>query len=604
MPSPTQWSELSQGLRAIAQGPVRLRNYLRQAGLELTLRRIRFGSKGLRTHRDYRGWLRRYDVAPKEELQRLKADARESECAVGFDIRVVGGSSDQRRLAATIASLRAQTYPRWTATLDDGSRELGEAAGTETAAPSATSVVLSGTVEAGDRLAPWALHLAAAEVMSDPAVDLIYADCDVVDERGRRSNPWFKPALNHELLLEQDFTAGLRFVRKSIVDDADDPLLPTGATSHDFLLRLMERPAVPRIRSIPHVLLHRDVRATGQATGHELRAHATVVLAHLNRVGTAASVEVRTAPIPHLSVRRKLPSSHPGVTAIIPTRDAPHLLQLCVEGLLTDTDYDDLRLVIADNGTTDPEALALLKRFGELDNVEVVAHPGPFNYSEINNHAVEHVETPLVLLLNNDIEVVHEDWLAQMAAIALVPSVGAVGAKLLYPDGKVQHGGVVLGVRPKPNIPGVAGHTHKHARGHEAGYFGRLLHTQEVSAVTGACLLTHTSIYRSLSGLDADNLAVAFNDVDYCLRVREAGYRVVWTPLAELYHHESVSRGYDESGEEARRFSREACWMRARWGDLLDHDPFYNPNLSLDRSDLTLAYPPRAPRPWLTRLCD
>lgn len=609
-PTPAGSPVLSQGLRAVAHGPVRLRNHLRQAGLVSTFRRIRFGAKGLRAHRDYPGWVRRYDVAPQQELERLYVDGRKASCPVTFAIRVVGAESDDGRLAATMSSLDAQTYPRWTATLHDGAAESSLLAVDQgrSAAPAAGDepVVFVATVEAGDRLAPWALHLAAAEVMADPEVELIYTDCDVVDGRGRRSAPWFKPAPNYELLLEQDFTAGLRFIRRSLLDgeNAGSPLLPASAAAHDFVLRLIERPAPHRIRSIPHVLLHRsadatDLRTPDQQTLHE---HAGVVLGHLRRVGTAATVQALATPTPRLSVHRELPATAPGVTAVIPTRDAPDLLRLCVDGLLAHTDYDDLRLVIADNGTTDPEALALLERVGERDDVEVVAHPGPFNYSAINNHAAMHVETPLLLLLNNDIEVIHGDWLTQMVAIALDPSVGAVGAKLLYPDGKVQHGGVTLGVRPKPSVPGVAGHTHKHAERDDPGYFGRLLHTQEVSAVTGACLLTRTSTYRSLGGLDADNLAIAFNDVDYCLRLIEAGHRVVWTPLAELYHHESVSRGYDESGPEAERFDREAAWMRQRWGDVLDRDPFYNPNLSLDRPDLTLAYPPRAPRPWSTRL--
>jgi GT2 family glycosyltransferase len=290
-----------------------------------------------------------------------------------------------------------------------------------------------------------------------------------------------------------------------------------------------------------------------------------------------------------------LPDPAPGVTVIVPTRNRVGLLRDCLDGLLRRTDYPDLHVLVVDNDSSEAETLTFLEQAAEDPRVDVLRIPGPFNFSALNNAAVRAAETPLVLLLNNDVMVRESDWLREMVSHACRPGVGVVGAKLLYADERVQHAGVVLG------IGGVAGHSHKGADRALPGYSGRLVLAHRFSAVTGACLLTHRDLFLDLGGLDEIDLGVAFNDVDYCLRVRDAGRTVVFTPYAELFHLESASRGYEESPQQLARFHRESEVMRNRWPTWLRDDPAYNPNLSNVHEDFSLAAPPRVARPWVSR---
>jgi len=210
-----------------------------------------------------------------------------------------------------------------------------------------------------------------------------------------------------------------------------------------------------------------------------------------------------------------------------------------------------------------------------------------FNYSALNNTAVEVANGEIIALINNDTEVISPNWLTEMVSHAIRPGIGAVGAKLRYSDGSLQHGGVVLG------IGGVAGHAHKTLSEGESGYFSRATVVSNFSAVTAACLVLRKSIYQEVGGLNEEQLGVAFNDVDLCCRLLESGYRNVWTPHAELYHHESVTRGYEDTREKKERFSTEVEYMRARWKTIIDSDPAYSPNLTLQDEDFSYAWPPR-----------
>jgi GT2 family glycosyltransferase len=258
-----------------------------------------------------------------------------------------------------------------------------------------------------------------------------------------------------------------------------------------------------------------------------------------------------------------------------------------VESLLGSTDYPNVELVVVDNQSSEPRALAYLAELGSRERVRVLRYDAPFNYSAINNWAIGQCDGELVGLVNNDIEVISPGWLREMASQALRDEVGAVGAMLYYPNDTIQHAGVVLGVH------GVAGHIYA---GMPRGYHGhgaRAWVAQELSAVTGACLLVRRKVFEEVGGLD-ERLHVAFNDIDFCLRLREHGYRNVWTPFAELYHHESASRGSEDTDEKKARFAQEVQFMKDRWGEVLPHDPAYNPNLSLQSLNFELGFPPRA----------
>jgi GT2 family glycosyltransferase len=287
-----------------------------------------------------------------------------------------------------------------------------------------------------------------------------------------------------------------------------------------------------------------------------------------------------------------LPDPAPLVSVIVPTRDRAGLLGAVAEGVLRRTDYPAIEFLVVDNGSEEPETLALFDRLRADPRVRILAAPGPFNYAALNNQAAAEARGEVLLLLNNDIEVIEPGWLREMVSHAVRPEVGAVGAKLLYADGSLQHGGVVAGAA------GVAGHYLVGSLPGDGGYFGSLALVREVSAVTGACLALRRAVFDRVGGLDAANLAVAFNDVDLCLRIREAGYRILWTPFAELYHLESASRGKDVAPEKVRRFAAEIGYMKRRWGKALLQDPFYSPWFSLDGAQCALAREPRRIPPW------
>jgi GT2 family glycosyltransferase len=254
-----------------------------------------------------------------------------------------------------------------------------------------------------------------------------------------------------------------------------------------------------------------------------------------------------------------------------------------------------MEVLVVDNGSDDPATLQFLADLESLQKIRVLVDPSPFNYSALNNRAVAHATGDFICLLNNDIEVIVPGWLEELVVQALRPGIGAVGAQLLYPDRTIQHGGVLLGVG------GVANHAHLGWPAEHPGYFGRAQLTQEIAAVTGACLLVSRTNYLSVGGLDEENLKVAFNDVDFCLKLREQGLQNLYAPGARLIHHESISRGQDLAPEKAARFAAEVAWMQHRWGSQLCDDPFYNPNLSLDNPYFRLAHLPRVNRwPFIT----
>src|SRR6185295_2398102 len=269
------------------------------------------------------------------------------------------------------------------------------------------------------------------------------------------------------------------------------------------------------------------------------------------------------------------------VSLIIPTRDNAEMLSACIDSIRKRTRYQNYEILIVDNGSVESSTIALLDKLRTDPSTRVLPQPAPFNFSALNNAAVRESTGDVVGFINDDIEVLSEDWLEQMLLLAEQDQVGCVGAKLVYPDRRIQHGGIVLG------LYGLAGHAHRFARHDDPGYLGRLRSIQNVSAVTAACLLVRRCVFDEVGGFD-EGLAVAFNDVDFCLRVRAAGYLNVWTPFAELIHHESVSRGRDLSPAKSRRFADEYATMQQRWGMELLNDPYYSPHLTYDREDFSL----------------
>jgi GT2 family glycosyltransferase len=366
-----------------------------------------------------------------------------------------------------------------------------------------------------------------------------------------------------------------------------------GSQDYDLALRCIDVAGDDAVVHIPHVLYHWRIvegstAGSGEAKPYALIAAIRAIDDHFARKGIDAVIESPEDSAGTMRVRYALPEPQPLVSIVIPTRDGLDLLEQCLDSVMQKTLYRNYEIIVVDNGSVQEKTLAYFERISRLPNVRVLRDDSPFNFSALNNRAVELARGKYVCLMNNDIEVVSADWLNEMVSLAQQPGIGAVGASLWYPNDTLQHGGVVIG------LGGIAGHMHhKMGRG-EFGYFGRGSALQNLTAVTAACLVVSKDIYREVGGLD-EELAVAFNDVDFCLKIVDAGYRNVWTPHAELYHHESATRGSDLAPEKYQRFLSEIRWMERRWEGWYERDPAYNPNLTLkiDEAPFGLAFPPR-----------
>jgi len=443
-----------------------------------------------------------------------------------------------------------------------------------------------------DLLAEDALFWMVDAINAAPDARLFYSDEDKLSGSGRRCKPYFKCDWNPVLFMGQNMICHLAVYDAALVRELGGLRKGyEGAQDFDLAARAAARLTAGQIVHIPRVLYHWRVSETSTATNvsikpYAIRAAEGAVDNFLREMGLDGRAECHVATgINRVSL--SLPTPAPHVTIIIPTRNQCGLLRTCIWSIRTVSTYPAYDILVVDNGSDDPETLAYLRELEQTEQASVLPQPGAFNFSAINNAAVQQARGTVVTLLNNDIEVVAPDWLEQMVQWAVVDWVGAVGAKLRYPDGTIQHGGVVLG------LGGVAGHSHKLAPADDPGYARRLEQVQCYSAVTAACLVVEKAKYLRVGGLDEVKLAVAFNDVDFCLKLREAGYWNVWTPHAELIHHESKSRGYEDSPEKIHRFAGEIRYMEEKWESWIQHDPAYNPNLTLDHEDFSIAWPPR-----------
>jgi glycosyltransferase involved in cell wall biosynthesis len=425
-----------------------------------------------------------------------------------------------------------------------------------------------GLLDHDDELAPDALFQVVQLLQTHPEADVIYSDEDKLDSRGRRCDPFFKPDWSPEYLLACMYTCHLSVYRRAVLE-AVGRFRPgfEGSQDYDLMLRVTER--TQNIFHIPRVLYHwrkhsGSTAASALAKRPSSDAGRRALEEHMQRRGIEAVV-INDEPSRY-RVRPRLCGT-PKISVIIPIKDKVPLLQRCLQSIETKTQYGNYEIIVADNGSVEPstrEYLATLRH-------RVVSVPGAFNFSRINNVAVQHATGDYLLFLNNDTEVISGEWLPAMLEFCQWPEIGIVGAKLLFPNDTVQHAGVLLGI----GDVGVAGHCSLYAPASHRGYFDSVARTRNYSAVTAACMMIRRPVFEQVGRFD-EGLPTAYGDVDLCLRVRNAGYRIVYTPYALLYHYESVSRSYarDLRGMEV---------MKERWGAALTSDPFYNPNLSLAR---------------------
>jgi len=530
------------------------------------------GSAAKGGEQPYDTWIRVFDEAPERDRPRHEERLASLSRRPLISILAEVPSAEPLVLDRLARNVTSQVYPSWELAVATPARLQGEvgsalaARGVDggrlrmvnAAANSADSFNALLAVSDGEYVLPLAqgallrshalLELArTAERI--PSAALIYADEDRIDPAGQRSDWRFKPAWSPDLLEAQNYLGHLTLMRRETVRALGGWRPEAGAPSHDLVLRLTKSVEPRAIVHLAKMLVHGAAEAD-----------------------TLSQVQAAT---------KREATMSPRVTLIIPTRDNADVLETCIRSIRSRTRYRNCEILIVDNGSVEEKTRRLFAELSSDPSIRILAMPGPFNFSKLNNAAAREATGEILGLVNNDIEVTRDDWLDEMVALAMRAEVGCVGAKLLYPDGRIQHAGVVIG------LGGVAGHGHRFARADEPGYLNRLCTVQNVSAVTAACLLIRREVFDQVGGLD-EGLTVAFNDVDFCLRVRAAGYLNLWTPFAELIHHESVSRGRDLTPAKAKRFADEYATMQRRWGADLLSDPYYSPHLTYDREDFSL----------------
>ena len=573
----------------------------------------------------YDDWHGMFCALKDKDRADIRAHVARMETKPVFSVVMPTYETPPALLEKAVESVKAQLYDAWELCIaDDGSKNpdtremlkryaaedprikvtFRETNGHISAASNSALDLATGEwialLDHDDELTEDALYWMAASLEADPDADILYSDEDKIDEEGRISDPYFKPDWSPELFLSQNMINHLGVYRRSLVEKGGRFREGfEGSQDYDLALRVLDQTTPERVRHIPAILYHWRMVAGSVALGSEEKSYPyerarKAIAEHLERNGVKAEVVAGRDRFSHRVVPA-LPARKPHVTIIVPTRDRVDMMRMVVTGLLEKTSYPNWDLIIVDNGSEKAETLEYFAEIQKDARITVLRDDEPFNFSRLNNRAAEQAKGPLLLLLNNDIEPIDDGWLEEMVRQIQRPGVGAVGAKLYYPNDTVQHVGVTTG------IGGVAGHFDKHLPREAPGYFNRAQLIHNVSATTAACLLTTKKIYKQIGGMNDKELKVAFNDVDFCLKIRAAGHRIVLTPYAELYHHESVSRGLEDTVEKRDRFRSEMMWMRNKWGDALDGDPYFNPNLSLDQETPTYAIPPRVPKPWETR---
>ena len=572
---------------------------------------------------DYEAWVARYDTLTGDDLAVFRAALGRFPRRPVISIVMPVYNTPEQWLTRAIESVIAQIYPDWQLCISDNAstephvRETLEryrskdgrvrvvyrdtnghiSANSNSALALATGEYVS-LLDSDDELTPHALFWVVSEILGHPDADIVYSDEDKLDADGRRYEPYFKSDWNPALILSANYVSHLGTYRRSLIEQVGGFRVGfEGSQDHDLLLRCADASAPERIRHIPRVLYHwRSIpgsTASGEAMDakpYAWHAASAAIVEHLQRHGIAGKVE--PALRIYYQVHYPTPAVLPKVSILMPSACNLNLLKPCMESLFARTTYPDFEvlLVVSSIRFENAAQREYLEQLKSNPRIRILRYEDrPYNFSWLNNWAESQCSGEVLCFMNDDIEVVTPDWLEKLFARLTLDKVGAVGPMLYYPDDRIQHAGVTLGVG------GVAGHAFIRLPRGSDGYFGRAGLEQDLSCVTAACMLMRRDAFQALNGFNED-LSVAFNDVDLCVRLRNAGWRIIWTPQVELTHHESATLGRHDSPERQTQFRHEVKLMRDLWGAALDSDPFYNPNLSLETNRFTLAFPPRIAR--------
>lgn len=607
---PAPWTRLGKlmRLRTVLNGFA----YLKDFGLKNFWVKICRTLKGQEI--DYMKW-RRKTLPCAEELERQRHE--QLAYMPRFSIVTPVFRTPAKNLRAMIDSVREQTYANWELCLADGSgakshtqavlesyakkderirfctpepnERISDTANAALRMATGDYIVLANH---DDLLTPDALYCCAAALNRPARPDVIYSDEDRVSSDGRQfTEPHFKPDFNPDYLRNVNYIRHLFVASAALVQKVGGFKKEYGeAQDYDFIFRCTE--AAEEIYHIPRVLYHRRISAAGKAADPKrcaFEAGAGAIRDHCARIGLNVKVEPGMAP-GYYRTTYELKNT-PLISVIIPTKDHSADLRVCLESIFTKSKYPNLEFIVVENNSIEPETFACYRELESAHpNVRVVEWKDVFNYSKINNFGVTFAKGEYLLFLNNDVELINDDCIEEMLSYCQRDEVGIVGARLLYPDDTIQHAGVVIG------YGGLAGHTFIGLPYQDKSYFLRASCAQDYSAVTAACMMTKRSVFDEVGGF-YDGLAVAFNDVDFCMKVRATGRLVVYTPYAMLYHYESKSRGLDDTPEKIERFQGEIETFRKRWPEILKNgDPYYNINLTLRESHFGLRDWDREPQ--------
>jgi glycosyltransferase involved in cell wall biosynthesis len=560
---------------------------------------------------DFPGWFSKNSQYVSSRLN--------SSNATGFLVSIVLPvyRPNLRQLETAIESVLGQTYQNWELCIVDDCSEVPELVqllerfakkdkrvrfrirdvSAKTAVASNDALIMATGkyvtfLDHDGELLPWALDSVSRMIRTNPQGQMFYSDEAIVDSNSIVQSGHIKGGLNRTLAWSYNYFCHLTVYSKNLLNEIGNfNEEAEGAQDYDLALKALEALEDQQIVHIPEVLYFAkekqyNANSSAEEKPNSFDAAIGAIQRHLSRIGVHGSVEQSREFESAFRVRIDVDEEDNSVSVVIPTRDNLKTLSVCLDTLLNVTAYQNFEVIIVDNGSRKPDTKQYLSEITKNPKVKVLNIDLPFNYSLLNNAAARVASGRHILLLNDDTQIIDKDWMREMVSFSQLPFVGAVGAKLLYPDLRVQHGGVILGLGL------VAGHANRLLDSKDAGYEGRAVLQQDFMAVTAACLMIEKEIFWRVSGLD-EGLAIALNDVDFCLRVHKLGLRNVFNPFAELIHHESLSRGSDSSPENIARAWTEIDFMRKRWGSLLQKDPYYSINFSNSSPVYNFANPPR-----------
>ena len=579
--------------------------YLKRYGVRDFL--VRLSERFADGETDYNKWFRSHELTAEE---RERQSRREWKQPPLISVVVPVYRTPEVFLRQMIESVRAQTYTKWELCLTDGSgsdtepqriikeyqekderirykrleKNEGIAGNTNAAFAMAVGDYIA-LFDHDDLLTEDALYEVAKAIGSQGKPDLIYTDEDkVTADLKEYFQPHFKPDFNLDLLRSNNYICHFLVVKKTLLDQAGGQNSEyDGAQDYDFIFRCAEKAGM--IVHIPKVLYHWRIHQASTADNplgkdYALEAGKNAIEAHLKRCGQPAQV-MMMKDRGFYRVKYQV-QGEPLVSIIIPNKDESETLKRCLDSIKNFTTYKNYEIIIVENNSTDEKTFEYYRSIDGKDGIRVIRWKQGFNYSAINNFGAAAAKGQYLLLLNNDITVITPDWIEELLGHCQRKEVGIVGARLYFPDDTIQHAGIVIG------IGGSAGSLFVGMKRERTGYMHKAILQQDLSAVTAACMMVKREAFDKINGLD-ENMSVAFNDVDFCLRVREAGYLVVYNPHVEMYHFESKTRGYEDTEEKKQRFDREREYLCTRWEKLLtDGDPYYNKNLSLKTCDYSI----------------